>query len=82
MIFGICKANANNIAKMKSVHHEKLNYYKAQVRQLGGMASDDEVGETSSTTTYKFPTEGYEEFFDDDLDDEDGVAASECASLP
>jgi hypothetical protein len=77
MIFGMCKANADDIAKMKSVHREKMNNYKAQVRQLGGQASDDEVVESSGTTSYNFPIKGYEEFFDDDLDDEDGGAASE-----
>jgi hypothetical protein len=35
------------------------------------------VVESSSTTSYNFPTKGFEEFFDDDLDDEDGGAASE-----
>jgi hypothetical protein len=77
MIFGMCKANADDIAKMKSVHLEKMNNYKAQVHQLGGQASNDEVVESSSTTSYNFPTKGFEEFFNDDLDDEDGGAASE-----
>jgi hypothetical protein len=77
MIFGMCKVNADDIAKMKSVHHEKMNNYKVQVRQLGGQASDDEVVKSLSTTSYNFPTKGFEEFFDDDLDDEDCGVASE-----
>ncbi|KAM0838323.1 hypothetical protein ACQ4PT_061049 [Festuca glaucescens] len=72
--FGICKSNADDIAEIKSIDREKLNKYKAQVRQLGGQASDDEVFASSSTARpkFKFPTKGYEEYFDNDSSDQDG----------
>jgi hypothetical protein len=74
LLFGICKSNADEIAKLKSVDRVKINKYKAQVRELGGHASDDEVVASSSTASprYTFPTKRYAEYFDNDSSDGDG----------
>jgi hypothetical protein len=73
LLLGICKSNADEIAKLKSVDRVKINKYKAQVRELGGHASDDEVVASSSTASprYTFPTKGYTEYFDNDSSDGD-----------
>jgi hypothetical protein len=70
----MCSSNVDEIANIKKVDRAMTNKYKAQVRQLGGLASDDEDIASLSTACTKpvFRMKGYEEYFYNDSVDEEG----------